>query len=203
MITNKKHGFTVKEIQKRIKGFLPMFEDIRFSQNHEIGQLFDSCRKNFPGNEADKYDAIRKFNINKINYAVQDSVSVRNDQQPFGFDCRRGVAVVNSNYSDSDCAILSLMAKIYVAQFKSFESRYLASELYRILRYEIGKEVEDLKQILDYHVTSHCASDYDYLYEGLYLLKTFDLDIKMGYRVGTVYGLGDDRYIDYIRNKIA
>ncbi len=202
-MTNKIYELPVMQILKRIKGFLPMFADIRMSRNHPIGKLFSDCRKSFPGNEADNFDAIRKFDINMIEIIIQDSESVRNDQQPFRFDCRRGVAVVNSNYSESDCAILSLMAKIYVAQFKSFNSRYLACELYRILRFEVGREVEDLKEILDYHVTTHCASDYDYLYERLYLLKTFDLDLKMGFRVGTVYGLGDDRYIDYIRDKIA
>ena len=107
-------------------------------------------------------------------------------------DCKNKNIFINSNYSEDKATILHEMIhahEVILASRESFYHDILLLSLYNDLR----EKITDIdKKILahTYAINGEIISEQGGSHNILFLLKSFDLDLRCGFELGTVCGYG-------------
>lgn len=190
-----------RTLADRVSEFEQYFEDMMFSPGTPAGELIKVKAKSLDDEEWVETELDIPELLSYPPYQFCRFIVAQPEDGSDGyFDRQNQVLCITSEYLKDDSAILHEMIHMHefvVNEYPIFYHEALLWSLYSDLK----NKIPELDTIINEH--AHILNE-NILYESgglhdiLFLLKSFDLDIKKGYSLGTVfaYGRADD-FKDY------
>lgn len=185
----------------RVYAFEPYFKDMMFASGTPVGELIKVNTKSPNEEEWLEEELDLPDELTCAPYTRFKFVVAQTDAECDGyFDKQAGVFCVSPESRNEDATILHEMIHLHefvVNQQFMFYHDTLLWSLYSDLK----NKIPELDTIINEH--AHILNENTLqisggLHDILFLLKSFDLDIKKGYSLGTVFGYGRvDDFKDY------
>ena len=190
-------------LMERVENFSGLFEDMLFKSGTATHELIEAQRTDDSGNVITFGDTLagplEGFNYSCFRYKAEEP-----EHSDGFFDVQNSLLCVPLDADDS--TVLHEMIHLHESVINDLPM-YYHDMLYWALYQQLKDKIPQLDTIITSH--AHIVTGKKLYREGgthdiLFLLKSFDLDIKMGYPLGTVfaYGRTDDlKNYDYIRDE--
>lgn len=181
-------------LAKRVEKLGEFFDDMLFNVGSST-QDFVMCKMKMSG-ESDWIDSPvwLPYNLEHFDYCCfLYSVREFDDPDTTGrFDCEEQELSISPSHLNNDAVILHEMIHLHeyvINELPLFYHDAIFVSLYN----DLLNKIPDLPQRIMEH--GHILNEQDLydlggLHDILFLLKSFDLDLKMGYELGTVFGYG-------------
>lgn len=181
------------ELQEKVYSFSDMFEDMIFAEG---GSTFDFIKCQSKQAETDEWeddavslpDEIEYFSYGYFTYHVKDL----NDGVAGQFDGRDFSLSVAPEYIENDSVILHEMIHLHELVIDLQPQFYHDAILFCLYK-DLSKKISDLDERIEAHghiLNSSVIARAGGTHDILFLLKSFDLDLRKGYKLGTVFGYG-------------
>ncbi len=188
------------ELHDRVWRFAEFFEDMLFEYDTPTYEFIkceslSSADGEWSEDEVIRPPELQYFSYDYFRYCVESK-----GRAAGSFNPKTYTLTVSPDYLDDDDVILHEMIHLHefvINQLPMFYHDMLYWALYQDLREQIPK----LDEIITGH--AHLLTGTDLYHHGgthdiLFLLKSFDLDIRMNYPLGTVFSYGRDQELkDY------
>lgn len=185
----------------RVREFEELFHDMMFEPDTSSGKFIRVKTKSLEDDEWSEMDMDIPENLTYEPYQFCRLIVTQPEDGSYGyFDRQNQILCIAPKYLKDDSAILHEMIHMHefvVNEYPIFYHEALLWSLYSDLK----NKIPELDTIINEH--AHILNE-NILYESgglhdiLFLLKSFDLDIKKGYSLGTVFGYGrGDDFKDY------
>lgn len=179
------------DLQNKIYTFGHFFEDMLFSNGTETNKLIQ-CKMKMDGNWIDSElslpDQIEYFSYDCFTYHVKDlDDGILGQFDPFSFSI-----TVSHDHLNDDGAVLHEMIHLHEFVIDSLPLFFHDAILWCLYR-KLTKLIPDLDERIEAHghiLNSSTIARQGGTHDILFLLKSFDLDFQMGYKLGTVFGYG-------------
>ena len=176
---------------EKVCEFSDMFEDMIFGKG-SVTFDFIKCHRKIAGtNEwvddtTSLPDGIEYFSYDSFTYHVKDL----DDGCTGQFDGSNFSLSVAPEYIDDDSVILHEMIHLHELVI-DLQPQFFHDALLFCLYRDLSKKISDLDERIEAH--GHILNSLAIAQEGgvhdiLFLLKSFDLDLRKGYKLGTVFG---------------
>ena len=174
---------------ERVEDFGELFEDMCFQPGTKPYELTRCQAKGDDGNWFDASmplpDEIEYFSYSWFRYKIEKQKGICGS-----FNHRNSVLTVEPDAEDSTV----LHEMIHLHEFLiNDQPLYMHDMLYWALYQDLKNKIPKLDEIITGHahlLTGSSLFNKGGLHDILFLLKSFDLDIRMGYPLGTVFGYG-------------
>ena len=186
-----------RELYERVYGFEELFADMMFRPGTPSGELIKVQSKANDDEEweDDEMDLPEELTGCPYSYFEYKVTQLEEDECNGYFDQMNQILCISSDKLKDDATIIHEMIHLHESVVNSFPMYYhdtLLWSLYSDLR---GK-IPELDTIINEH--AHILNEHSLYMSGgvhdiLFLLKSFDLDIKKGYSLGTVFAYGRNK----------
>lgn len=108
------------------------------------------------------------------------------------FDMKNRSLTIDPAYLDDDSAVLHEMIHLHEFVINSLPTFYHDAIFYCLYK-DLASKITDLNERIEAHghiLNANVIAKIGGVHNILFLLKSFDLDLKMGYKLGTVFGYG-------------
>lgn len=179
------------DLQNKVYTFGHFFEDMLFSNGTETNELIQ-CKMKMDDDwidaELDLPDQIQYFSYGYFTYHVKDlDDGILGQFDPFSFSLS-----VSPKHLSDDGAVLHEMIHLHEFVIDSLPLFFHDAILWCLYR-KLSKLIPDLDERIEAHghiLNSSAIAQQGGTHDILFLLKSFDLDLRMGYKLGTVFGYG-------------
>lgn len=182
----------VKRLIERVEDFSDLFSDMTFEPG-SITADFTALKAQIGDGDwvdadADRPDSLEYFTYEWFRFRIAELEEGTCGQ----FDQKNQIVTISPKYVDQDSTILHELIHLHefvIDELPSFYHDVLCYCLYKSLI----KKIPDLDDRIMSHghlLNEQALSERGGIHDLLFLMKSFDLDIKMGYRLGTVFGYG-------------
>ena len=188
-------------LYERVEGFCEFFEDMCFAPGTKPYELTKCQAKDDDGEWFDTSmslpDELEYFSYTWFRYKVEKQEGLSGS-----FNHLTSVLTVEPDADDS--TILHEMIHLHEFLIND-QPMYFHDMLYWALYRDLKDKIPKLDEIITGHahlLTESSLFNQGGLHDILFLLKSFDLDIRMGYPLGTVFGYGridDFKGYDYVK----
>ena len=188
-------------LYERVEGFCEFFEDMCFASGTKPYELTKCQAKDDDGAWFDTSmslpDELEYFSYTWFRYKVEKQEGLSGS-----FNHLTSVLTVEPDADDS--TILHEMIHLHEFLIND-QPMYFHDMLYWALYRDLKDKIAKLDEIITGHahlLTESSLFNQGGLHDILFLLKSFDLDIRMGYPLGTVFGYGridDFKSYDYVK----
>lgn len=178
----------------KVLEFSKLFADMRFEADSNTHD-FVMCKMKAKGDTEWSECPVRlPDNLEYFDYGYfWYSVREYDDSNTAGrFDCSKQELSVSPSFLEDNAVILHEMIHLHEYVINELPLFYHDAILF-CLYDDLSNKIPDLPQRIMRH--GHILNEQDLydiggLHDILFLLKSFDLDLKMGYKLGTVFGYG-------------
>ncbi len=188
-----------KKLYDRITDFAELFEDFLFERDTITYKLLQ-CQSQtkelqWEDDIMDLPDELSCFSYNFFHYK-SGSLGKNASEEYLGcFSEKTLTLTVSPRYLDNDGVILHEMTHLHEFVINQLPM-YFHDMLYWALYQALKEQIPKLEEIITGH--AHLLTGTDLYNQGgthdiLFLLKSFDLDIRMNYPLGTVFSYGRDK----------
>ena len=181
------------ELQSKVYSFSDLFEDMIFGEGSSTF-YFIKCQSK--SDETDEWiddkallpDEIEYFSYGNFTYHVKsldDGVAGEFDGGNFSLS-------VAPEHIDDDSVILHEMIHLHELVI-SLQPQFFHDAILFCLYKDLSKKICDLDERIEAHghiLNSETIMGVGGVHDILFLLKSFDLDLRKGYKIGTVFGYG-------------
>lgn len=181
-----------KLLLDKVYDFEDFFGDMLFTEGTETNRFVQCQLKNSEGawmdGEIDLPDAIKYFAFNFFTYHVKALDNGFAGQ----FNCKDYSLTVAPEYLTDDSVILHEMIHMYEFVLNLFPLFYHDAVLWCLYR-KLMCQIPDLNNRIEAHghiLNSRSIANRGGTHDVLFLLKSLDLDLQKGYKLGTVFGYG-------------
>lgn len=193
-----------RRLLEKVEDFGELFEDMLFGPGTCSSNLI-KCHSKLMGtdewveDQAPRPDELEYFSFTFFKYKVESLA----DCSGF-FNSKELLLCIDRNSLEDDTVILHEMIHLHEFVINDLPM-YFHDMLYWALYQDLRKKIPRLDEIIDGHahiLTGTSIYSKGGLHDILFLLKSFDLDIRMGYSLGTVFGYGKEKEFeayDYIK----
>lgn len=182
------------------------FEDMLFREGTITDALISVQEEIEPGKWVDGRmplpDLLEYFEYNFFRFKVFQLAELEDKGTQGYFYGEEQELAVRADRLESDSVILHEL--IHLHEFVLTDERvhqYFRDMYFWALYQQLKKRIPDLDKLIEGHahsLTQKVLYDDGGLHDLLFLLKSFDLDMRMGYKLGTVFGYGrTDEFKDY------
>ena len=189
-----------KKLYERVLELDDMFDDMVFSPDSPTGDLIKCRSKGLNDSEwiddwASLPECLEYFSPGFFRYDVKEL-----DNYLGCFDRQSQTITIDSKCLNNDAVILHEMIHMHEYAINDLPM-YFHDMLFASLFIDLQKKIPKLNEIIIGE--AHILNETDLynrggLHDILFLLKSFDLDIRQGYPLGTVFGYGRlDTFKDY------
>lgn len=189
-----------RTLAERASAFEMLFDDMLFSPNTPSGELTKVKIKGLDNDWIDSYldlpPSIQGASCQNIKFIVSEPESGSDGY----FSVEEQIICVSPDMVDNDTVLLHEMIHFYESTVNK-QALYFHDALLWSLYSDLKRKIPELDTII--HDNAHIMIESTLYEEGglhdiLFLLKSFDLDIKNGYPLGTVFGYGrEDSFKEY------
>lgn len=184
------------KLQDKVYGFADMFEDMIFGEGSKTFD-FAKCQIKRNDNAEEWEDAdhdellpeeLAYFSYGFFTYHVKELGNGIAGQ----FDGQNFSLTVAPEYTGDDSAILHEMIHLHELVIALLPTFYHDAVLFCLYK-DLAKKIDDLDERIEAHghiLNSSAIAKIGGAHDILFLLKSFDLDLRMGYKLGTVFGYG-------------
>lgn len=176
----------------RVEGFAHLFEDMIFSNGTPTHE-FIRCQSKLLGSdewvddEVPIPEEIEYFSYTFFTYHISNL-----DDFSGCFNRKDYSLSVDVSSIDDDSVVLHEMIHLHEFVINDLPMFYHDAVLYCLYR-NLSSKIVDLDEKIEAHghiLNSSQIAETGGVHDILFLLKSFDLDLKMGYKLGTVFGYG-------------
>lgn len=192
-----------KKLRDRIDKLGDYFLDMLFEEHSLVGQMIECQVKMEDGRWQDEVvrlpDEIKYFSYNYFDVKVEPLEGCGGY-----FSKKVQLLCISKENIEKDNVILHEM--IHLHEFVVNEQPlFYHDTLLWALYNDLKDKIKDVDKVISGH--AHILGEQDIYCKGglhdiLFLLKSLDLDIKMGYRLGTVFGYDMERFVKDITYEI-
>lgn len=168
------------------------FQDMLFKPESPTAK-FTACQVKHGDGEwtasnIDLPEELEYFDYECFQYKIEELGEGFNGQ----YDHKNQTLTIAPGSVDNDSIILHEMIHLHESVLNELPLFYHDTVLFCLYR-DLSTQIEDLDQKIEEH--THLFNEQDLyetggLHDLLFLLKSFDLDLKLGYDLGTVFGYG-------------
>lgn len=181
-----------KKVFERVGTFEELFEDMTFSDGTPTFELV-KCQSQMAGSDewfddvVPLPDEIEYFSYSYFTYHVKELDGVAGC-----FNAKERSLFIDPVYLNDDSVILHEMIHLHEFVIDSLPF-FFHDAIYFCLYRSLRGQIDDLDERIEAH--GHILNSTQIAQQGgthdiLFLLKSFDLDLKMGYKLGTIFGYG-------------
>lgn len=182
----------VKWLVERVGKHEPLFSDMIFEPNSLTGKFIAVSAKNFDDDEwqdtfMDRPDQLEYFMYSWFVFGVEDLDGYLGAYSPFEYKL-----TVAPECISRDDVILHEMIHLHEAVIDGLPTYFRDVLLYCLYK-DLCDKVPDIDDRIEAHghiLNESNLSNIGGRHDILFLLKSFDLDLSMGYPLGTVFGYG-------------
>ena len=190
-----------QKLDDKVEEFADQFAEMTFVPGSCTYELIQ-CKSAKVGSDDWKNDEVvlpdqlRFFTYEYFKFKVADLIA---GAAGF-FDPEEQLLCVGPEFVDNDIVILHEMIHLHEFVINDLPM-YFHDMVYWALYQKLGKQIPKLDEIINSH--AHLLTGNEIYFQGgthdiLFLLKSFDLDIRNGYSLGTIFGYGRvDDFKDY------
>ena len=188
-----------KQLHDRLYDFEEYFADMLFEKDTVADSITRYHVEDLEGNDCGEESAIipdelRCFSFDQIKTKCEDMP----DNIAGSYDCKKRLLTVSTKAIHDDAVILHEMIHMY-EDVLNRQPIFYHDALLWLLYTDLREKISDLDTILNKH--THIAVGQSIytkggLHDVLFLLKSYNLDLWMGYPIGTVF-----RYRDYAKKE--
>ena len=170
-----------KMIADKVSQFESLFDDMVF--------------ENYDDLDSDSYfpDELRYFDISNYRFKAMK------EESDFHLgEYKDNTIFINPKYINDDSVIIHEMIHLFEDNLNSIGVYFYHDILLWNLYSKLKPKISKLDEIIESHTEIYNINDIGGMHDILFLLKSFDLDIRLGYDLGTVFGYGRlDDFKDY------
>ena len=181
-----------KKLHNKMCEFEEYFEDMIYDPGFSSFNLI-KCQSKLPGSdewiddEAPRPEALEYFSYNMVRTEVKDLENCEGY-----YDHKNKVLCLDTKLADDDSSLLHEMIHLHEGVINDLPL-YFHDMLYWALYSDLRNKIVGLDDAISSH--AHILNESTIyssggLHDILFLLKSFDLDIRMGYPFGTVFAYG-------------
>ena len=172
----------VRQLSDRMDTLAPYFEDMIFEPNSATGSFTAVKEKGLNGDEwedtfLDRPGQLEYFMYNWFALSVEDLGGSLGRFSPLEYKLS-----IAPECMERDDVIAHEMIHLHEAVLDGLPTYYHDAVLYCLYK-DLRSKIPDLDDRMEAHGGRH---------DILFLLKSFELDLRMGYKLGTVFGYGMD-----------
>ena len=191
-----------KQLHDKMYEYEPYFSDMVFAEGSASYELI-KCKSKKMGSEEwlddvlDLPDELRYFDYNYCLTKIEEIQGALGS-----YNSAEQIICICPENANNDGTLLHEMIHLHEHVIDELP-KYFHDVVFWVLYQDLKKRVSGLDDAITQH--AHILNEWDIDMRGgshdiLFLLKSFDLDIKQGYPLGTVFGYGacdDFRYLSY------
>lgn len=182
----------VQNLIDRVEDQAELFNDMLFAPGSLTAQ-FSACQEMIaPDNWQDSCislpDELQHFSYSYFRFKVEN-LEHKNCGQ---YDRKNQIMTISPEYLEDDSAILHEMIHLHEGVINDLPLFYHDTLLFCLYK-DLSKKIETLDEIIEkqgHLLNEQALYETGGLHDLLFLLKSFDLDLKKGYQLGTVFGYG-------------
>lgn len=190
-----------RALHDRLYDFEDLFDDMRFEPGTPSYDLV-RCQSRRLGSDEWVDDSVQLDpKLEYFSYGQVRTEVVETLDRGLGFyDPSERLLCLSREYASDDATLLHEMTHVHEEVVNGLPLHYHDTLLWALYKHLRGR-VSRLDDAIDQH--AHLLNETDIsqvggVHDTLFLLKTFDLDMRMGYRLGTVFGYEDKERFDYL-----
>lgn len=184
-----------KTVYDKMKRFEELFKDMVFASGTETSQFLECMICNQINSNSVEWEKACIDIPEEIEYFEPTNNGVKVSLLEIGhaqYDRDTKEITISPEFVDNDSTILHEMIHAYEDMLESQISFYRDAVLFSLYS-RLSKRIPDLEEIIITHANianQQILNKYGGVHDVLFILKSFDLDIKQGYQLGTVFGYG-------------
>ena len=184
-----------KKLRDRLDEFSDFFEDMLFAENSSAGSMV-KCQVKV-GDNSWKDDIV--FLPEEITYFSYNNFDIRvKPMEKYGgyFDEEKRLLCISEIYARDDSVILHEMIHLHEFVLNGLPLFYHDVLLW-VLYDDLKRKIKGLDKLVSSHahiLEQQSIYDKGGLHDICFLLKSLELDIRMGYRLGTVFGYDMEKF---------
>ena len=195
-----------KKLAAKVSSFEELFEDMCFAEGTKSYNLIECQTQSDSGEWIDDetprpevLQCMEYMGHSLFLYKVEPSSHYRGYYDP-----KKQLLCVSPEALEDDKTILHEMIHMYESIINDLPL-YFHDMLYWSLYQDLRAKIEKLDTVISSHahlLNGSTLYAYGGLHDILFLLKSFDLDIRMGYPLGTIFGYGRTKLFNHLEYNI-
>lgn len=182
-----------KELLEKFEKFQVFFGDMCFQNGYSTHDYISVQYKSLGNDEW--YDS--ELDIPEdIQYSTNCAIFIKKlDNGTNGqYDIANKTITISPEFQDDDSVLLHEMIHFYEHSIEE-HTMYYRDAIFICLYKDLSNKIQNLDDLILEHghiYNQNNIAIYGGVHSILFLLKSFDIDIKMGYTLGTVFGYGNN-----------
>lgn len=183
-----------KTVVGKIGTFEELFSDMIFSSGTKTGD-FLKCYTKPAESEDDNWIECKTDIPEEMEYYSPTHFRIRVEPLPEGigqFNTLTKEMTITPEHINSDSVILHEMIHMYEDMIES-QMPFYRDILFFVLYKDLQQRIPDMDKYITDHgqiFNQQAFNNYGGVHDILFLMKSLDLDLKQGYKLGTVFGYG-------------